>query len=730
MRKIGMLGLLIALCHFNGFAFEASRAREIINTIAADQYQGRQSGQRGGEDAAYYLAEKLSEYQVYQGGSASYFQEFPLLVTDERGATLTLMDSPLGKVPFLLGADYALVTHSGSGSVMAPVVIVGFGYVRPDKDRDDYTGADVKGKIVVIIRGYPDSPWDFHEDFERRHTLSWAEERGAAAVLWYQDGRVINGAAIPEASYNSKLPMLFIGDRVLNLLFDDTGYTLKTYRDKIKTSPLPLDTGKRLFVRTNVHKSPNHTTRNVLGFIPGSDPAVKDEIIVVGAHMDHIGVNANGVVYNGANDNASGTGIVSELARSLAANPLRRSILICHFAGEELGLLGSEYFATHPSVPLSNVVCMVNLDMAGHGNQKVVMAGGDALGGVWDDYVAGLDSSDRDQLTFGREDGYGASDNLSFQEAGVPAVALWSRGDHIYYHHYSDDPAWISDAVLQTMGDRAENFIHFLGNHAGSLACGDDSLKLMTSFSEVLDFKGFNLDAQGSVPSGLHAMSAVWVAPEPTIIPTEITRRIAEFQYACETHNLTAGELKDALAADQRMKHAAFLAISETALAARRPSDVGMLMRQGVKVIQLSHGGDAKAKSAPLDVLDEARNNGALALVPLDYNAPARVARWKKQAMVVASLAEFAASPESVRQGLLNSDAMLVLEVTAIPTREQLETIMPWRQRRIHLNAGTAPLDSRLAEQQATIRAMYAAGMSRHDIILLTGGNLRRYFDM
>ena len=729
MRKFGLLGLLV-LCQLPAFGFDASHARDIINTIASDRYQGRQPGHLGGDDAEYFLADKLSSYGVYQGGDNSYFQDVPLLVTDEKQATLTLMDHPLGKVPFLLGSDFTLVTHSGSGSVMAPVVIVGNGYVRPDKGRDDYAGVDVKGKIVVILRGYPESPWDFHEDFERRHTLQWAEDRGAAAVLWYQGSRIINGAAIPEANYAPKLPMGFIADRELSLLLDGTGYTLKTYQDKIKSAPFPLETGKRMFFKAGVSKSNNHLAHNVLGLIHGTDPALRNEYIVIGAHMDHIGMNANGVIYNGANDNASGTGVVSELARSLAEHPPKRSVLICHFTGEELGLLGSEYFAAHPTVPLQSVVCMLNFDMSGHGKPKLKMGGGAALGATWDDYVASLDSADHERVSFYREDGYGASDNLSFLQAGVPAIAFWSEGDHIYYHHYSDDPEWIKDEVLQEMGDRAESFLRYVADRPGKLTYGADSLKLMTTYAEVLDFKGLNIDAQGTAPNKLTAISAAWVAPEPSLITSEIMRRTSEFLYACESHDIAASGIKSAVEAYNDLKPGAFLAITETALSTRRPADMAMLLRQGVKVIQLSKGNDPKAKSAPLDVLDEARKAGAMALVPLDYNTPARVARWKEQAVVVTPLKEFAEAPVTVREGLLTSDAMLILEVTSIPTKEQLDVIYPWHARRVHLNAGTAPLESREAEQRATARAMYAAGMTRNDILLLTGGNLRRFLKL
>jgi hypothetical protein len=671
----------------------------------------------------------LSSDGVYWGGNESYFQEFPLLVTQEKKAELTLLDDPLGTIPFVEGADFTMITHSGSNMVTAPVLLVGNGYVRPDKDRDDYAGMDAKGKIVVILRGYPESPWDFGEDFPRGHTLRWAKDRGAVGVLFYQGSRIINGAAIPAESYDPTFPMMYVSDRVLNLLFDDTGYTLKTYQDKIKNGPLPLETHKRIRMHTVVHKLKTQTANNVLGLIHGTDPVLTNEIIVIGAHLDHLGVNSHGVVYNGANDNGSGTVVVSELARTFAQHPPKRSILIAHFGAEEEGLLGSDYFAQHPTIPIGNVVCMLNFDMSGHGGKRVVMGGGDALGAAWNEYVATLDSAAHQKTAFGREDGHGASDNLSFLKAGVPAVAFWSEGDHIYYHHYSDDPKWISTDVLNMMGSRGEDFLRFLGNYVGPLAYHADSLALLASFADVIDFKGTTLDAQGIVPD-VKIPSAAWVASDHLISTAEVMRRTCEFRFACQNRKVTAGSMKDAIDADRSQKRAIFLGISESALSTRRPAEVGMLLREGVKLIKLTHANGASERSAPEDVLSEARDGGALALVPLDYNTPVRVETWKKQAIVVGSLQDFAASPPAVREGLLKSDAMLIFEVTSVPTKEQLDTIYPARWRRVHLNAGTAPISSRLAEQKATYRAMYAEGMKRDEILALIGGNLRRYLEL
>ncbi len=428
MKNIFVL-LLALVCARPTFAFDVIRARGILDTLASDQYAGRRPGTEGGQMTEYFLATKLSAYRIFHGGNGSYFQDVPGLITEEQDASLTLLDHELGRIPFTLGVDFALLTHSGSATRTLPVVIAGFGYVRPDKQRDDYDSVDVKGKAVVIIRDLPASPYDFVEDYSRRSTLAWAKQRGAAAVLYYQSGSLVNGAAIFADLYDPDLPLLYVNDRMLEALLDDTGYSLATYVEKVKVAPFPLETGKRVQISTKLRQRKDIVPRNVLGFIYGTDPVLRKEIIVVGGHHDHIGRNARGVVYNGANDNGSGSAVASELARALAANPPRRSVLIIHFTGEEGGLLGSDYFVKHPTIPLPNVVGMVNLDCEGMGAGLVAMNGGETWGPLWRDYVAGLDSSARSRLVFSREDGHGASDYFGFQTAGIPTMAFWSRGE-------------------------------------------------------------------------------------------------------------------------------------------------------------------------------------------------------------------------------------------------------------------------------------------------------------
>jgi aminopeptidase YwaD len=718
----------LLLCAASALAFDTARARSILDALASDAFQGRRPGFPGGVKTEEYLAENLRLCGVEPGGRAGYFQEVPMLVTEEQGADLTLMDHELGKIPFTLGVDFDPVVHTGSGSLIAPVVIAGLGYVRPDKNRDDYGSVSVAGKIVLILRGFPDSPYDFTKDHERRQLLTWAKERKAAAVLFYQQPRPLPGAAIPAELYDPNLPLLYVGDRLLRLLLDGTGYSLETYQEALKSSPLPIETGKRVYVSVRSRKLSTQSARNVLGIIYGTDPVLRNEIVVIGAHWDHLGTDPRGVVYNGADDNASGTAIAAELAHAFAESPLKRSVMIVHFTGEEDGLLGSDYFANHPTVPFGNLVGMVNLDCEGLGTGTVAMAGGETFGGLWNEYVSGLDSFERSELMFRRMESPGASDYAGFVRAGCPALAFWSHGEHPFYHSYEDDARWISDSVLSAVASRAEDFVRFLGNHDGSLASHADSLRMLARLALTVDFDGFVADAQGSVPD-VPCVSAVWLPREAVAITAEAVRRMSEIDETCGTRKMVTADLKSALKADRRTQKALVFGATDNDLIGRRRADLNTLVRQGLAIVKLSAADGDPTRGSSTDALTQLREAGLYALLPFDFSAAALIERWKTHSLLRASLPDFAAAPESVREGLLQSDAMLILEVPQAPTREQLDALLAGRERRVHLSFGSIPEFRREEHAKAVIRSLFEAGYSRDDILLLTGGNLRRFLD-
>ncbi|MBU0508714.1 M28 family peptidase [bacterium] len=727
MKRIFLAALVLILSATTSFAFDAARARELLDILASDAFEGRRPGHAGGTKTEEFLARNLEMIRVEPAGEAGDFQDVPMLVTEEQAAELTLMDHELGRISFVLGADFNVVTHSGSGGIVAPVVIVGYGYHRPDKNRDDYGDVNVANKVVLILRDKPDSPFDFEEDYQRRHTLAWAKERRAAAVLYYQDPIPTYGAAIPAELYDSSLPILYVGDRVLHLLLDGTGYSLKTYKDALKRAPLPLETEKRMWVSTRVRKLDGRTPRNVLGIVYGTDPVLKKEVVVVGGHWDHIGKNAKGVIYNGADDNASGTAIVAEIARSIAAEPLKRTVVFAHFTGEEDGLLGSAHFARRPTVPFGNIVGMINLDCEGAGTGRVVLAGGETFGNTWTEYVETIDSTERASLILWREDGIGASDHDAFMRTGCPVLAFWSRGEHPFYHHYEDDARWISDSVLAVIGTRAEQFVRFLGNHDKQIAFHGDSLRLLARFAVTVDFNGFVVDDDGYLPN-VPVVSGAWLPREAAITNAELVRRVQELRHTCDVRNVESAGLAEAIRADRRQQPAVFIWMEERDLAYRTTAEVRTLQRQGISVVRLAPGSSRSSTAAHSEGLDAAQEAGLYALVPFDFAASQRIEWWKDHAIIYTSLLDFAAAPTSVREGLLMSDALLMLEIEDSPNPEQLQSLRPGRERRVHVSFGALPTHRREEHAKSVIRTLYEAGFTRSDILLLTSGNLRRFF--
>jgi hypothetical protein len=474
-------------------AFDGRRAMATVSEIAGDAYEGRKSGLPSGVRAEAYAAAQLSAWGLEPAGErGTYFQTLAMLATEERGGELELLGSPYGTVPFLYGDDFSLVTNSGSGDVTAEVALVGHGLCDPRRKWDDYGDLDVRGKIVLILRGTPENGYDWEKAGARDSTLHEAMRRGAVAVLYSQGPRPIHGGAVHDGSYFPQTPIAYISHRVLELLLMNTGYSRERYEKELGEGPVPLTTGKRVHILTDVARVPAAHGRNVLARVPGADPRLGEEIILIGAHLDHIGVDGRGLVYNGANDNGSGTAIVMELARALAQGTPRpaRTIVFALFAGEEQGLLGSEAMVADPTIDLAQVVVMINLDMAGQGSGRVGIGGGEFYPEVWGAFHAALDSSLADSLVAGRAWGGEGSDHAPFRRAGIPVSNVWSEGDHSFYHSIQDDAAWVDARILARVGGLAERWIRVLADWPAPLLTVHRAGRALLRASYQVDFDG------------------------------------------------------------------------------------------------------------------------------------------------------------------------------------------------------------------------------------------------
>jgi hypothetical protein len=335
----------------------------------------------------------------------------------------------------------------------APVVFVGYGLEDPESGWNDYQGVEAGGKVALMFMGTPPGTVDWGERSRPRFKATLARRHGARAVLLIDDpgpqalspiGSVYHGQ---EGTHQADMPVLSIRNSIADDLLHGTPHTAISLRRQIADSgrPYPLELRTRATLEAHAEYRSDAQTWNVVGWIEGSDPTVSDEWVVVGGHLDHVG-QQSGVVFPGAKDNAAGSVMVLALAEAMSRAPIkpRRSVYFVLFAGEELFLLGSEYFAANPPRPIGKAVGMINLDVVGVG-PSLAMDGGattprfQQMAVDADRLYGGFGIADRNP-TPARP---GASDHSAFINAGVPTIYLHSGGASGRAH----TPADVADTI-------------------------------------------------------------------------------------------------------------------------------------------------------------------------------------------------------------------------------------------------------------------------------------------
>lgn len=454
--------------------FDGARAWQADSVLASPSFGGGRSGTPGGTALEKWIASRFVEAglrPVAEGGG--YLQGFPVIGYEPRAASLELLDGLFGRIRFVNGDDFTLMLTPAGGKVTAEAVFVGYGIDAPVKGRCDYDGCDLRGKIAVIVRGRPQDGQNWDREFARTHTFAAARAHGAVAVLYFQDPQPVSGAALAPEVYDPAIPAGYISERIVRLLLRGTGWTLKDVREKLATRPFPVATAKRLRFEVRVSGTSTATGSNVLGAIPGNDPELGEEVVIFGAHHDQLGLDADGRLYPGADDNGSGTAVVIEMARAAQAagwQP-RRTVLFATFGGEEMGLLGSRYLASHLPLDSTRVVAMVNLDMAGQGDGGLGVAGGARLGTAYFAWRAGLDPGRSAGLQERRLSGE-HSDYAPFAAHGIPALGCWSRGDHGRYHDIEDLPRYVRPDVLDPVGKSLASLLVAIADYPEALRDG------------------------------------------------------------------------------------------------------------------------------------------------------------------------------------------------------------------------------------------------------------------
>ncbi len=429
-------------------------------------------------------------------GADGYFQRFPLSGNPTIGPDPVLrfdFQGPDGETLTRTGeirTDYSpLAIGDGASLEHVPIVFAGYGITAKDESRkldyDDYNGLDVKGKAVLILRREPrqdrdDSPFDGKRNSDYatfRHKATNAFQHGAAAVLLVNDGYTLKaesasdsllGLTVAGPERNSAVPFVMITRALADMLLARSDLPTLTDLEQqidadLKPHPAAIK-GWNLTAKFTIDR-PSVATRNVVGVLEGAGPT-SDETVVVGAHYDHLGRGGlfsgslafrSSEIHNGADDNASGTSLMLELARRLGrrGDPLPRRIVFIAFSGEERGLLGSKYYVEHPLYPLSSTVLMANFDMVGRLNDKneLTIYGTGTTPGL-DHLVDALGKSAGFTIKKVAE-GHGPSDQESFYLKNIPVLFAFT-GNHRDYHRPSDDIERINFDGMARIADVAE----------------------------------------------------------------------------------------------------------------------------------------------------------------------------------------------------------------------------------------------------------------------------------
>lgn len=477
------------------------RLKQVITYLASDALEGRRTGTQGANDAAHYIAGEFNRFGLRAGlqiarpartrgeTQSRYLQPFPYVADVTLGKNNLLYLNP-GRADdisqFRVGEDWMPLGFSTSASIKgAEMVFAGYGISSGELKYDDYAVSNVKDRVAIVFAGTPDGD-NPHGQFvtagQIRFRVAAARAAGARALLIIANEEKLKEDRLSRLSYDNNgeagIPVIVISRGLAAELLTSPGQSLSAYertadsRTGFEGEMTPArimripTKGRGLSISVDVvrRESPSF---NVVGILPGGDPNLKNEAIVIGAHYDHLGRGGEGSlapregeIHHGADDNASGVAGLIELARMLSTQSPkpRRTIVFIAFSGEEEGLIGSSYYVNHPIVPLADTVAMINMDMIGRLKDEKLIIGGVGTASEWKDeikraqeftaapksLIAGTgrniaigDSFPRSFSLTLNEDGYGPSDHSSFYSKQVPVLFFWT-GTHEDYHKPSD----------------------------------------------------------------------------------------------------------------------------------------------------------------------------------------------------------------------------------------------------------------------------------------------------
>jgi hypothetical protein len=465
-----LLFINISFCQVN-FDSPEITAKEIfehIKFLASDELEGRMTGTDKIKIAAEYIKNEFQKAGLEPVFGDSYFQEFPFISDLELGDNLlSISDNS-----FNVEEDFIPLPFSDNLDIEGSLVFAGFGISASELNYDDYENIDVKDKVLIVLRNNPE-PNETNSKFNRysslRFKVSTARDKGAKGIIILNHLEKKDDDRFVSFSYDGAgkvrgISTIHLKRNLIQEIFNKLGINLDEIEKQIvenrKPNSFSLD-DIRVKIKTEVNEIESKCF-NVGGILKGNDSELKDEYLIIGAHYDHLGWGKTNSlhqgepqIHNGADDNASGTTGLLELAEKFSSikNDLKRSIVFFAFSGEELGLLGSNYLVNNFPLKLENAIAMFNMDMIGRMKEDKLIVYGTGTSSIWKDILNQKNQFELN-LTF-NDEGFGPSDHSSFYGKKIP-VLFFFTGTHTDYHRPGDD----YDKINSEGQEKILKFIH------------------------------------------------------------------------------------------------------------------------------------------------------------------------------------------------------------------------------------------------------------------------------
>jgi hypothetical protein len=430
-----------------------------VRVLTSPEFDGRLPGSEGYNKAAQFAANKFSELGLKPSGDKNYFQF--LNVEHNEIDTPVIFKAIIEKdtINYQLRKDFVLRGFTGSNSFTLPVVFCGYGISRPDLNYDDYAGINVRNKIVMVFKQNPQWKNDDKEwgtNYPREKSLA-AKKHGAKGILFIslpndeKPQQLIGSVMHGEGDQPSNFPQIHISLEAANRLLSRTGITISECQTRIdkKKKPLSINLLTKAEIVVNARYQKNAKTMNVVGMLEGSDPKLKNDFVVIGAHLDHVGSQA-GVLFPGANDNASGSAGVLEIAKAFVKSGIKpkRSIIFVLFASEEQGLNGAKHFVESWKKGYDKITAMLNLDCVGYGD-SIQVGNGKSSPKLWE-ITNQIDKTNFKYMIDNTWSGGGA-DATPFHEKGIPCLYFVTTNSYDHLHLSSDKVETLNPKLYETL---------------------------------------------------------------------------------------------------------------------------------------------------------------------------------------------------------------------------------------------------------------------------------------